>query len=65
MMDQFFDLDLLPPVPGPHPLRFLCAVCLLFVLLIQLVCLVCLNRQERQVRWRRGVRPRLRYNTRQ
>jgi hypothetical protein len=65
MMEQFFDLDLLPPVPGPHPHRFLCAVGLLIVLLIQLICLACLERQERQVRWRRGVRPRRRYNTRQ
>ncbi len=62
MMDQFFDLDLLPPVPGPHPLRFLCAVCLLFGLIGQLMFLLVRNQQRERYQWRRRVRARQRYN---
>jgi hypothetical protein len=62
MMDQI--LDFLPPVPGPHPQRFICAVLLLVVLIVQLVYLLVRSRQRERSQWRRGVRARQRYNRR-
>jgi hypothetical protein len=62
MMEQY--LELLPPVPGPHPQRFLAAVLVLIVLIGQLVYLLCVRRRQQQYRWRRGTRARQYYNTR-
>jgi hypothetical protein len=62
MMEQYFEL--LPPVPGPHPHRFMTAILLLLILIGQLLFLLCVRQQPRQVRWRRGVRARLRPNAR-
>jgi hypothetical protein len=62
MMEQY--LELLPPVPGPHPQRFMAAVLLLIALTIQLLYLLLWRRQQPQYRWRRGARARQYYNTR-
>jgi hypothetical protein len=62
MMEQY--LELLPPVPGPHPHRLMTAILLLILLTGQLLYLLCVRRQLRQYRWRRGVRPRRLPNTR-
>jgi hypothetical protein len=62
MMEQY--LDLLPPVPGPHPQRFMAAVLVLIVLIIQLLYLLWTRRQQPRYQWRRGVRARQYYNTR-
>ncbi len=62
MMEQY--LELLPPVPGPHPHRFMTAILLLIALTVQLLYLLWTRQRPRQYHWRRGVRVRLRPNTR-
>ncbi len=62
MMEQY--LELLPPVPGPHPHRFMAAVLLLIALIIQLLCLLLCRRPQPQYRWQRGVRAQQYYNIR-
>jgi hypothetical protein len=62
MMEQY--LELLPPVPGPHPHGFMTAILLLILPTGQLLYLLCVRRRLRQYQWRRGVRPRRLPNTR-
>jgi hypothetical protein len=56
MMEQY--LELLPPVPGPHPHRFMTAILLLIALILQLLYLLWTRQRPREHRWRRGVRAR-------